>query len=177
MIIFIIKTKLNCRFLSRIIAIPSLWFDRLLGGLDRLPILITFALLALIPATCGAIAVLLSVPLYFLKLTRMYDEYLEELLMASLRHFNPFGDRRRKRKWRYITGVNVQSNDATTTTDQSDKVNKVDDSEPPTQTVVAPVTNKTSMEAILNHLLLFMTWTLAALPAIPTALVWAKNFR
>ena len=31
---------------------------------------------------------IISVFLQFLKLTRMYEDYLEELLLASMRHFN-----------------------------------------------------------------------------------------
>lgn len=33
---------------------------------------------------------IISVFLYFLKLTRMYEDYLEEILMTSLQHFDWF---------------------------------------------------------------------------------------
>lgn len=90
----------------------------------------------MIPATCGALAMLISVFLHFLRLTSMYEDYLEELLLASLRHFNLL--RRKDRNG--------------------------DDSE--------------SIRAnILNQILLFLFWCFVAIPAIPSALVWARNFR
>lgn len=158
--------NLCSRFLARIVSLPSSWFEWLLEGFNCLPILTTFILITLTSATCGAIAILLSVPLYFLKLTKMWEEYLEELFMASLRHFIPrFGRGKRKRKRR-----------GTTTDPSSTEVAKEGNAEkiPP---VADPATNKLSRGILLNHLLLFVTWSFVAIPAVPSALVWAKNFR
>ncbi|XP_043274564.1 GPI inositol-deacylase isoform X2 [Venturia canescens] len=158
--------NITARFLARIVSLPSLWFEWLLDGFNRLPILTTFILISLTSATCGAIAILLSVPLYFFKLTKMWEEYLEELFMASLRHFIPrFGRGKRKRKRRGTT------TDSSTT----ETVNEINFEKP--LPVLAPEPSKISRGILLNHLLLFVTWSFAAIPATPSALVWAKNFR
>ena len=82
---------------------------------------------------------IISVFLYFLKLTRMYEDYLEELLMASLAHFNWMGRFR--------------------------------------NTKDTPEEHENTRQKIFNHLVLFILWCFTAVPAIPSALVWAKNFR
>lgn len=82
---------------------------------------------------------LISIFLYFLKLTRMYEDYLEDILMAPLQHFNWF--KRMK---------NIKSNEEN---------------------------DRSISQEIYNHLVLFLLCSFAAIPAIPSVLVWAKNFR
>ncbi|XP_011310677.1 GPI inositol-deacylase [Fopius arisanus] len=76
------------RFLAKVITLfPMAWYNWLLseGTYEHLPILSSFFVMSLISTSCGAIAMVISVMIYLLKLTRMYEEYLEELLMSSLR--------------------------------------------------------------------------------------------
>jgi len=37
--------------------------------------------------------------------------------------------------------------------------------------------DKNTSQKIYNHLILFLLWSFAAIPAIPSVIVWAKNFR
>lgn len=79
---------------------------------------------------------LISIFLYFLNLTKMYEDYLEELLMASLQHFN----------WiRHFRSTKDNS--------------------------------ENTRQKIFNHLIFFILWCFTAIPAVPSVLVWAKNFR
>ncbi|XP_031831739.1 GPI inositol-deacylase isoform X2 [Nomia melanderi] len=126
------------RFLARAIAFSTTWSDWILGGLNQLPFITTIFVLSIIPATCGALAMIISVFLYFLNLTRMYEDYLEELLMASLQHFN------------WIKRSKDTKNNSTEHEDIRQK--------------------------IFNHLILFLLWCFTAIPAMPSVLVWAKNF-
>ncbi|KAK9296931.1 hypothetical protein QLX08_009191 [Tetragonisca angustula] len=126
------------RFLARAIAFSTTWSDWLLGGLNQLPFISAILVLSLIPATCGGLAMLISVFLYFLNLTKMYEDYLEELLMASLQHFNWI------RRFRSVRN----------------------DSEG----------HENTRQKIFNHLILFILWCFTAIPAVPSVLVWAKNF-
>lgn len=112
--------------------------DWLLGALNQLPLITTILVLSLISGTCGALAMLISVFLYFLNLMRMYENYLEELLMASLQHFN----------WPV-------------------RFRNMKDSKE----------HEDTRQKIFNHLILFLLWCFTAVPAIPSVLVWAKNFR
>lgn len=126
-----------CRILARAVTFSTTWSDWVLHILNQLPFITTVLVMSLIPATCGALAMVVSVFLYFLKLTRMYEDYLEEILISSLQHFEWF------KRFKSVKEENDRS---------------------------------TSQE-IYNHLILFLLWTFAALPAIPSVLVWAKNFR
>ncbi|XP_015438322.1 PREDICTED: GPI inositol-deacylase [Dufourea novaeangliae] len=126
------------RFLARAIAFSTTWSDWLLGGLNQLPFITAMFVLSIIPMTCGALAMLISVFLRFLNLTRMYEDYLEELLITSLQHFNWMGRLR--------------------------------------HTKDNPKEHEDTRQKIFNHLLLFLLWCFTALPAIPSVLVWAKNF-
>lgn len=124
------------RFLARAVTFSTTWSDWILGGLvNQLPIVTAGILLSMIPATCGALAMLLSIFLHFLRLTQMYEDYLEELLLATMRHFNLLKKQNRNES------------------------------------------NELTKQNILNQVLLFLFWCFAALPAVPSALVWAKDFR
>lgn len=126
--------------MARAIAFSTTWSDWLLGGLSQLPIVTTIIVISIIPATCGALAMIVSVFLQFLKLTRMYEDYLEELLLSSLRHFNLIRQR-------------------------SDRPNNEEGEKEDTR------------QKILNQMILFLVWNFTAVPAVPSVLVWAKNFR
>ncbi|XP_070530047.1 GPI inositol-deacylase-like isoform X2 [Cardiocondyla obscurior] len=126
------------RFLARAITFSVTWSDWLLNGLNQLPLITTVFILSLIPTTCGALGVLISVFLYFLKLTRMYEDYLEDILMAPLQHFDWFK--------RLKIRIKSEENDGSIS------------------------------ERIYDHLILFLLCCFTAIPAIPSVLVWAKNF-
>ncbi|EFN88696.1 GPI inositol-deacylase, partial [Harpegnathos saltator] len=132
----IIKHGILTKFLARAIAFSTTWMDWLLHGLNEIPLLTTVLIVSLTMTTCGALAMIVSVLLYYVKLTRMYEDYLEELLMASLQHFDWL------KRFKF-TGSREKS-------DRS--------------------------QEIYNHLVLFLLWSFAAIPAIPSVLVWAKNF-
>lgn len=116
-----------------------MWSDWLLSGLYQMPLLTTILVLSVIPTTCGALAMVISVFIYYLKLTRMYEDYLENILLASLEHFNIV------KRLKSLRGEDDES--------------------------------KNSSQNVYDHLILFLLWCFAALPAIPSILVWAKNFR
>ncbi|KOC65133.1 GPI inositol-deacylase, partial [Habropoda laboriosa] len=126
------------RFLARAITFSTTWSDWLLGGLNQLPFITAILVVSLIHVTCGALAMLISIFLYFLNLTRMYEDYLEELLMASLQHFNWVGRFR-----------NMKNN---------------------------AEEHENTRQKIFNQLILFILWCFIAIPAVPSVLVWARNF-
>ncbi|KAL6261826.1 hypothetical protein P5V15_006911 [Pogonomyrmex californicus] len=130
--------RITVRFLARAITFSITWSDWLLNGLNQLPFITTVLILSLIPTTCGALAMLISVFFYFIKLTRMYEDYLEDILMAPFRQFAWF-----------------QRLKGTTNEEENDR---------------------SISQEIYNHLLLFLLYSFAAIPAIPSVLVWAKNF-
>ncbi|KAG5343165.1 PGAP1 deacylase, partial [Acromyrmex heyeri] len=132
------------RFLARAIAFSITWSDWLLSGLNQLPYITTFFVQSLIPITCAALSMLISVFLHFLKLTRMYEDYLEDILLAPLQHFNLF------KRWK--NAKSEEENDQLTTS------------------------QKNIGQEIYNRLLLFLLYSFAAIPAVPSVLVWAKNF-
>lgn len=141
--------NITAKFIGRSIRIfPSSWYDWLLrdGTYERLPLLSTFILLSLIASSCGGLAMILSVPIYLLKLIHMYDDYVEELLISSFRMITTKFDGL-LRKWKKLK-------------DQDDDDDDDD--------------KKTN---ILNHIIIFLTWTIVAVVAVPSVLVWAKNFR
>ncbi|XP_066603926.1 GPI inositol-deacylase [Prorops nasuta] len=131
-----VARNITVRFLARAITFSTTWSDWLLGGLNQLPFITTVIALSLASATCGALVMILTVILYFLKLTKMYEECLEELLMNSLQQFAWLTRLKIRRK---KTNGNIRKN-------------------------------------ITTQLNLFLLWLFAAVPAIPSALVWAKNF-
>ncbi|XP_011701617.1 PREDICTED: GPI inositol-deacylase isoform X2 [Wasmannia auropunctata] len=133
------------RFLARAITLPVTWSDWLLSGLDQLPTIIIAFTVFLISTTCAALGMLISVFLYFLKLTRMYEDYLEDMLLAPLRQFDWFKRLKRMRR--------EEENDESS------------------------VSQRKISREISDCLVLFLLYSFVAIPAIPSVLVWAKNFR
>ncbi|KAF7408574.1 hypothetical protein HZH66_003111 [Vespula vulgaris] len=105
------------RFLARAIAFSVTWADWLLGGLNQLPFFTTILVISLVPATCGALSMIISVFLHFLKLTRM----------------------------------NRTRTDITNT-------------------------NENTQQKIVDYMILFILWSFVTISAMPSVLVWAKNF-
>lgn len=91
-----------CRLLSRVVAFADTWSNYLVRTLIEVPFLTTILILPINFTICGALAMIISILLYFVKLTRMYEDYLEELLMASFQHFNWFKRFKRTRRERSI---------------------------------------------------------------------------
>ncbi|KAH0560113.1 GPI inositol-deacylase [Cotesia glomerata] len=81
--------NVTARFLARALArFPAAWYGWLIRQwFDHLPFIASLILFIIISSSCAAVAMLLSVVIYFLKLTRMYEDYMEELFMATLRRF------------------------------------------------------------------------------------------
>jgi len=75
----------------------------------------------------------------------MYEDYLEDILMAPLQHFNWFKHLRNTK--------NEEENDRSN------------------------ITQRSISQELYNHLILFLLYSFAAIPTIPSVLIWAKNFR
>ncbi|KAK0173019.1 hypothetical protein PV328_006274 [Microctonus aethiopoides] len=138
--------NVTARFLARALArFPASWYNWLIRqSLNQFPLVAIFLLIVFTSSGCGALVMVLSVLLYFLKLTCMYEDYLENFLMSSFRNFiskfRKFNKYKSKKKC----------------IEESESINSTAD--------------------IINHLLLFMIWFLTAGSAVPSTLVWAKNF-
>ncbi|CAG2067591.1 unnamed protein product [Timema podura] len=73
-----------CRFLAKTVTgtvTISEWF---LSGLGKLPSAVAAFLVALCYSTCGALSLGVGTTFFFLKLCKMYDDYLEELFKISI---------------------------------------------------------------------------------------------
>lgn len=86
----------------------------------------------------------------------MYEDCLGDVLMVSLQHFNLF------QKLRVENREEEKEEDNNDEDDDDDEEKEEDQS--PTQ-------------KIYDHLILFLLWIFVAIPAVPSVLVWAKNFR
>ncbi|XP_046471000.1 GPI inositol-deacylase isoform X2 [Neodiprion pinetum] len=133
------------RFLTRALKFSPIWSEWLIGGLIQLPLIAPTILLSMVPVTCGALSMFIFIGLQFLKLTRLYEDYLEELLLTSLR--SNFIDRFRVNREKPSIEEQIQSD------------------------------SHTDGKQIVFQLILFLTWCIAAIPAIPSVLTWAKNYR
>lgn len=136
--IFMDSVVLNIidKLLARCVAIPAAWSDWLLGGMSQLPFVTALLVLSVVPATCGALAMLISLFLCFRNLAVMYHDFIAGLFTDLLENY-------------YKTSPRPEPKESS-----------------------ADVRRE-----ILNQLLLFLLCCFAAANAIPSALVWAENFR
>ncbi|XP_059047007.1 GPI inositol-deacylase [Achroia grisella] len=78
-LIMVFSSQLAHRLLFRIVWRGSSGFaERVASGLQKIPILVTVTLVAAVPLSCGAAALVAGAAFYAFMLSKMYEEYLED---------------------------------------------------------------------------------------------------
>ncbi|KAK7788803.1 hypothetical protein R5R35_010913 [Gryllus longicercus] len=130
--------KIALRFLARTITGTIMWSEWMLAGLAKLPITAAGFLIALSYSTCGALSLCVGGAFYFLKLCKMYEEYLEELFKFSiylLSRFKKGGKSKKKEKEEEPENKENELNripetvNANDSEDEKDKIDSVDENE------------------------------------------------
>ncbi|XP_068084428.1 GPI inositol-deacylase isoform X2 [Anabrus simplex] len=76
--------QMALRFLARTLTGTITWSEWAFAGMAKLPVVVAALLLALCYSTCGGLSLCVGAAFYFLKLCKMYEDYLEDLLKYSL---------------------------------------------------------------------------------------------
>ncbi|CAG9812524.1 unnamed protein product [Phaedon cochleariae] len=77
--------KLSLRFLARAANLKISWTDHVMNVLHKVPIVVAFLLVLLSITTCGGLALCLGMVFYFLRLTQMSQDFVEEVVWYTLK--------------------------------------------------------------------------------------------
>ncbi|XP_021936660.1 GPI inositol-deacylase isoform X2 [Zootermopsis nevadensis] len=77
--------KMALRFLARSLTGTLTLSEWAMAGLSKLPAAVAAFLIALTCSTCGALSLCVGAAFFFLKLCRIYEDYLEDLFKCSLK--------------------------------------------------------------------------------------------
>nr|CAI5842301.1 unnamed protein product [Callosobruchus analis] len=72
--------KSALKLLARSISFNVSWSDYLMTGLQKVPLIVVVTLILLCMSTCGSLALCLGCLFYFLRLTQMSQDYVEEVV-------------------------------------------------------------------------------------------------
>nr|CAH7713044.1 unnamed protein product [Callosobruchus chinensis] len=72
--------KSALKLLARSISFNVSWSDYLMTGLHKVPLIVVVTLILLCMSTCGSLALCLGCIFYFLRLTQMSQDYVEEVV-------------------------------------------------------------------------------------------------
>ncbi|KAJ8975495.1 hypothetical protein NQ317_016371 [Molorchus minor] len=72
--------KMALKFLARTVSFNIAWSDYLMSALHKIPFVVAAGLVIICFSTCGGLAICLGGIFYFLKLTQMSQDYIEEVV-------------------------------------------------------------------------------------------------
>ncbi|XP_069692336.1 GPI inositol-deacylase [Periplaneta americana] len=144
--------KMALRFIARTLTGTLTLSEWTMAGLSKLPAVLAAFLIALIYSTCGALSLCVGAAFFFLKLCKMYEDYLEDLFKYSLKLL--LQRRKKSKSTKEQEGSEVKDNDSTkkeataTTCDNEIKTEVNDESKE--QPIAATSNNETKGEPIAS---------------------------
>uniref|UniRef100_A0A6P7GD64 GPI inositol-deacylase n=1 Tax=Diabrotica virgifera virgifera TaxID=50390 RepID=A0A6P7GD64_DIAVI len=72
--------KLSLKLLARSVSFNMAWSDYLMSYLHKVPVVVALTLISLSLTTCGGLALCLGAMFYFLRLTQMSQDFVEEIV-------------------------------------------------------------------------------------------------
>ncbi|XP_072396042.1 GPI inositol-deacylase [Diabrotica undecimpunctata] len=72
--------KLSLKLLARSVSFNMAWSDYLMSYLHKVPVVVALTLISLSLTTCGGLALFLGAVFYFLRLTQMSQDFVEEIV-------------------------------------------------------------------------------------------------
>lgn len=191
--------KLVCKFLARTLMGSQKLSGWILSVLYKLPGIVAIILVLLSITTCGGLSLCIGCVFYFLRLTQMSQDYIEQLVVTVLKYFarqfrrNPASDASQNTheddtqkedsspQGEECTEIENKLEELVSMDDSSSEESKVQSD----QTAEKSVENNNQMEefrvsncdGIFFHFSIFMMWCIMAGLSVPSVLTWAHNFK
>ncbi|KAL0279676.1 UNVERIFIED_CONTAM: hypothetical protein PYX00_001180 [Menopon gallinae] len=185
--------KMALKFIAKTITSFVNWSEWVISILHQVPILASALLVSLALSTSGALSLTLGTIFYFLKISNMYEEYLEDIFHLSLKFIAS--------KVKNITQKSKQENKSSEGNEQKEEITgsapegensggdsgalvekpkENDSSSDESDKTVALPDNEPKEIGLLStihfHVTLFLLWSMLAFLHIPSLLVWARNY-
>ncbi|XP_076262725.1 GPI inositol-deacylase isoform X1 [Rhynchophorus ferrugineus] len=168
--------KLTLKFLAKTITLTIRFSDYFMTFLQKVPIIVSALLIFLCFTTCGALALCVGMVFYFLKLTKMSQDYVEKITWFLLKILSKklktiFSKRRTTEP-----EVNIAGSRAITENSRNNILTgQVDTAEPNRQNILKDIFETNS--SLFFHSSMFFIWFTVMALNIPAVLTWAHNFK
>ncbi|OWR55551.1 gpi inositol deacylase pgap1 [Danaus plexippus plexippus] len=198
LIIMVFSSQLAHRLLFRIVWRGGMGLaEKMAVGLQKVPMLVSAALICAVPLSCGAASLAAGATFYMFILSKMYEEYLEDYvykLMAKLasRMCYMFKGKKPKEDSKQCTQKEDNSKDITNSENlkaiEFKEHSKKDEDQPDKQTNDTKSNNIQKCDSSENlideelssinfHVMMFFLWMAVTVVNIPALLTWARNFK
>ncbi|KAK6642802.1 hypothetical protein RUM43_004304 [Polyplax serrata] len=172
--------KMALRFVAKTVSGVINWSEWIISALHQVPVIVSVTLISLSVSTCGALALGLGTLFYFLKLCKMYEEYLDDWFHYSINLIAKTVKKVVTKSSKKPDKKEEESKDVVLQETKSDlKEDQGESSEPPALEI-SPENSQPDevdlLSAIHFHTSVFLVWLLTSLVYVPSALVWAKNY-
>ncbi|CAK1547233.1 unnamed protein product [Leptosia nina] len=169
--------------------------EKVASGLQKVPLVVSAALVCAVPLSCGAAALVAGAAFYAFMLSKMYEEYLEDYIYKLMAKIGSKVCRLFKKKQEVKGKSSLKENNSVTNDSNkqhdSEKTNNDEDKHNDSSKAIEKTEcqNETSPDGVeddkvdedLNninfHMMLFFMWMCVTLVNIPALLTWARNFK
>ncbi|KAK9887902.1 hypothetical protein WA026_000205 [Henosepilachna vigintioctopunctata] len=79
--------KMFLKFLTKTVPFTIIWSEYMVEALQKIPVLVSTAIICISYSACGGLALALGTIFYFLKLTQMSQEFIEETVFTVIKRF------------------------------------------------------------------------------------------
>lgn len=79
--------KIFLKFLTKTVPFTIIWSEYMISALQKIPYLVSMGLIYISFTTCGGLALALGTIFYFLKLTQMSQDFIEETVFSLIKSF------------------------------------------------------------------------------------------
>ncbi|XP_066254191.1 GPI inositol-deacylase [Euwallacea similis] len=195
--------KLTLKLLAKSVTLTFRFSDYFVTFLHKMPFLVTAALIALCFSACGGLALCVGLLFYFLKLTQMSQEYVEQVAWFILKSLAKKIRKllsKRNEEVKEATKKKELKEESSESTLKSERNNtspdervKSSDLEPSADSHegaikgtevekkkvdIGPLRDITkSNNSIFFHSSMFIIWAFVAALNVPTVITWAHNFK
>jgi uncharacterized membrane protein YfbV (UPF0208 family) len=161
--------KFALKFLARTVSFTVTWSDYVMSALHKLPVIVAAALVCLSLTTTGSLALCIGTVFYFMRLTQLSQDYVEQLVWYYVKKIGQKFKRKPKQddKKRDEPGTSKDENEQETEVDRKkDNSNNNNNN-----------TESSAHNAMFFHATLFLLWSLVTIINVPSVLTWAHNFK
>ncbi|XP_054284020.1 GPI inositol-deacylase-like [Macrosteles quadrilineatus] len=144
--------KFALKFVGKLAGVSRTWTDWLMAAVDKVPCVVSVAMVAILLTSCGGLAMVIGTIYYFMRVCGMYEDYIEQLFFAPVKYLKDTVMARWKGQPRTMI--------------VDDMIREAED--------LLSLKNLTEFNF---HLTLVLLWGTGTMVYLPSVLVWAHNFK
>lgn len=158
--------KIFLKFINKTMPFTFIWSENMITALQQIPCAVALAIIIIGCCTCGALALVLGTVFYFLKLTQMSQDYLEEVAYVVLKKI---ALKLKIKGWKKKGHENKNNKSGITSLEKLEESSR--------ETVDKTHNDDIDTSPVAFHGAIFLLFLIASLINLPSVVSWAHNYR